>query len=127
MKKYRWLVLTGIIMAAVLVMARAAVVGATDLTGGMGKLSHATSEKVDAALMPCEEMAALLVECLEYIEDGGDWYPTYTIDDLVVHSIPGSISHKKAELNRLERETELHNKIKKIIKQLKGATNEEAK
>jgi hypothetical protein len=72
-------------------------------------------------------MAALLVECLEYIEDGGDWYPTYTIDDLVVHSIPGSISHKKAELNRLERETELHNKIKKIIKQLKGATNEEAK
>lgn len=72
-----------------------------------------------------EELLSLLRECLEFIEDGSDQWPTYRISTLEGRPLPGTITQKEqeikdaqAELDRLKRETALHKKIKQIIEQL---------
>jgi hypothetical protein len=65
------------------------------------------------------DIAALLEEILPYIEDGSDQWPTYGFSDGTCRPIPGPITIKEQELDRLKKETALHKKIEKIIESLK--------
>ncbi len=84
-----------------------------------------TPEDLRSEDLSKEEILSLLRECLEFIEDGSDYWPTYGTHTLEVRSLPGTISQKEqeikdaqAELDRLKRETALNKKIKQIIEQL---------
>ncbi len=75
------------------------------------------------------DISKLLTECLEYIEDGSDTWPTYGTSTLECRPLPGTISEKEDEikraqkqLDRLKAETALHKRIEGIIKQLTGKT-----